>query len=72
MAYKQGKHAGGPRALCPPPPPQLADVDAKMLKAGSDLDALAKLSEKRSKLQASVDGYYAEWDELEALIAEVA
>lgn len=52
--------------------PQLEAIDAKMLQAGADLQKLDDLGAQRTELQETVDSYYEEWNELEALVAELA
>lgn len=42
-----------------------------MLGAGSDAAAALELSASRAQAQAKVDAWYAEWDELEAMLAEL-
>ncbi|KAL3929293.1 MAG: hypothetical protein SGPRY_002019 [Prymnesium sp.] len=51
---------------------QLEAIDAKMLQAGADLQKLDDLGAQRTELQETVDAYYEEWNELEALVAELA
>ena len=43
-----------------------------MFAAGSDMALARELSEKRSTVQLQIDGLYAQWEELEELLSEVA
>ena len=49
---------------------QIEQLDNEMVAAGSDMEALTELGAKRDALQGKFDVWYAEWDELEALLVE--
>ena len=44
----------------------LGELDAEMLRAGADVGRLGELAEERTAVQAKVDSWYAELDEIEA------
>ena len=48
---------------------RMEELDGEMVAAGADVQALTELGAKKDALQAEVDAWYAEWDELEALLA---
>ena len=51
---------------------QIADIDEEMLAAGNDVGQLVDLNEKKEKISKKVEQYMEEWEELEALLAQVA
>ena len=48
---------------------ELQEIDGAMLQAGADVAKLAELGAAREGVQQRVDGLYAEWEELEELLA---
>lgn len=51
---------------------KISDIEATMLSHGSDVGKLVDLSKEKDGLQAKVDAFMAEWEELDALLALVA
>ena len=49
---------------------EMAALDSEMLQAGADLSRLGELSATKETLQEKLDAWYAEWDDLEALLAD--
>ena len=47
----------------------LAQLDADMLAVGADASKALELSEQQQAMQAQVDAYYEQWEELEEMLA---
>ena len=49
---------------------KMATIDAEMMEKGSDVDFLKEATTKREDLQAKVDGWYEEYEQLEMLLEQ--
>lgn len=49
----------------------IAEIDEEMMKCGSDVESLMKLTEKKAKEENSVATLMEEWETLEEIVAEI-
>lgn len=51
---------------------QIADIEQTMMSVGNDVEKLVYLSRRKDQLSSKIEEYMAEWEQLEALVAQLS